>query len=348
VPKTLESPCAPQVHRHRPTLSLSILGALLLIFGAGCGDGLTKVNPSDPLFPAADGEKFGYITKQGQWALPAKWDDAGPFSPEGAARARLGSLQGLISRNGAWLAEPKYEFLRDGAEGRFAFEEGGKVGFLDPTGKVVIQAKFDQAEDFLGGAAKVIVGGKAGLVRPDGEWLLPPKEEDLGSPGDGLIPIKREGRWGYIALDGAEAIETRFQNARRFSEGLAAVALDGRWGYIDKAGKWAIPPKYATASEVKGGFALVRAPGSSATVAVAPSGKVLTLPGNMTLVHGFSEERAWAGKAPRFSCLDARGRVLFAIDALSIEPFRQGLALGWKGDSMFYVDREGKVVWQEN
>jgi hypothetical protein len=60
------------------------------------------------------GEKWGYIDKTGKSVIAPKYDDAGKFS-FGVACVRINNLWGIIDKRGEFIVEPKFEFI-----GRFS------------------------------------------------------------------------------------------------------------------------------------------------------------------------------------------------------------------------------------
>jgi hypothetical protein len=103
-------------------------------------------------------EQWGFIDKEGRWAIYAKYQYVDDFS-EGLAAARQDGKYGFIFTNGNWAISPHFDGAAGFSYGLAAAAEGGKWGFIDRTGNWVIPARFDQARNFLyDGVTEVLIG----------------------------------------------------------------------------------------------------------------------------------------------------------------------------------------------
>ena len=195
-------------------------GVLLGLFGHGW-----RLENSGPLFlggdfaeglaPASEGDrytgKFGYIDRQGRWAIEAEFDWARPFQ-----------------------------------EGFGGVKDGAKWGFVDKKGKLVVEPEFDQIGSFSGGLAPVQKGGAPGdketwvYIKPDGSQPFEKKYARAGTFSDGLARVQVEdritGKFGYIDTKGAMVIQPNFEEASDFRNGKAAVRVEGKSRVIDEKG----------------------------------------------------------------------------------------------------------------
>ncbi len=178
------------------------------------------------------GDSYGFIDTNGTLVIPAQYGNARDFNAKGTApaQARGRHMWGLISKNGTWVLEPKYDEINGNGENYYVVQDAKKplYGYCDWSGNEVIKPQFFQAKTFHEGLAAVSSG--------------------------------KEG-WGYIDQNGNIIIQYQFYQANNFSEGLAAVQVDTRgsklrqifmtffvpffdipekWGYIDKNGVLAI------------------------------------------------------------------------------------------------------------
>ena len=60
---------------------------------------------------------------------------------------------GLIDKTGAWLIEPKIDYVDAFRDGIAKVVIDGKCGYIDKTGTWIIEPKFDDAKDFVDGVA---------------------------------------------------------------------------------------------------------------------------------------------------------------------------------------------------
>lgn len=160
---------------------------------------------SEGLQVAVQGDRFGYLDPNGQWAVEPQYAWAGDFS-EGRAMVALpspdgeeGSLMGLIDRDGTPVIPAVYDDLSwDGS--RYAYvERDGRHGCLDRTGRTVVPMEYD--------------------------WM--------GEFSYGYAVVSREGRWGYVNEQGCLVGEgLAYTDARSVdADGRAEVRIPGNESY---------------------------------------------------------------------------------------------------------------------
>lgn len=172
---------------------------------------------------------------------------------------------------------------RPGSEsGLFAFEKGGKIGFIDSAGKVVIHptivAQIEDIGDFSDGLARV---DHQGYIDESGRWVIRQDywwEYDFS---DGLArveaddPNNKNGKIGFV-LDRTGKVVAQVPAFRTFdfSEGLAAYEAEGKpgvrkfepgnflcrdypglKGFVDQTGKIVIRAVFADVGPFVGGLA---------------------------------------------------------------------------------------------
>lgn len=165
----------------------------------------------------------------------------------------------------------------------FAFEQYGRIGFINHSGRVIIEAQFeapiDDVGDFVEGLARI---GKEGYIDETGKWIIKRKyryTEDFSS-GLALItidgPKKYSTRSMYIDRTGKVVLEEPKFQTRSFSGELAAFEMEGRpgirrfsqarfeykdfpglKGFIDRTGTIVIKPRFADVGPFVDGVARV-------------------------------------------------------------------------------------------
>jgi hypothetical protein len=183
---------------------------------------------------------------------------------EGLAVARLGERWGYIDRQGHWAIEPRFENALPFFEGlAAACEPGGdepcRFGYLDRRGGWAIEPRFRWAMHFSGGRAIALVERN----------LQPPAFESSAigeSPATPQTAILIDAAGREIAdLDWAPLLEV-FETAAGIievlapdylAEGLVPATEGDRWGYRDRDGQWRIKPEYAFAMPFRRGVAAV-------------------------------------------------------------------------------------------
>ena len=218
--------------------------------------------------------EFGYVNKQGDFAI-GPWHGTASVFSEGLGRiSRSTEGQGFIDRTGKTIIQPKFAFAGSFSDGlaQVILEDCvpkvdcGLIGFIDKSGNLVVRPQFRAANDFH--------EGRAAVKRGSDEWTFIDKtgaeitkqrfKADLKHSlvvttdfSEGLAGVKVGGKWGFIDTKGEMVISPQFDEAGKFSEGLAAVFSQCRWGYIDKTGAFVIKPQFKFALEFSEGLAVV-------------------------------------------------------------------------------------------
>lgn len=220
-------------------------------------------------------EKWIYIDKQGNKAIPKEFYDAGSFV-NGRAFVKVGFDEwALIDRNGKEITKQHFNsFDSDNmfSEGLVAVKVKDKYGYIDGNGELVIKPRFDTARNFSEELAAVYDGCNYGYINPKGEFVIKPQLSFAGNFSDGLAsfsPAEKNkiifknkngknlclgfghGIIGYIDKSGKIIIEPQFGFGFDFSNGIAQVSFGeppdeigyiGNRGYIDKTGKYIWQP----------------------------------------------------------------------------------------------------------
>lgn len=148
------------------------------------------------------GGKWGVISVDGQWLIPAQYDDT--------IRDRLGRCcgQGAV-------------FVREG-ELVYLFVNGTRV-----------EGAFQDARPFTSvGCAAVMQNGKWGFVDIEGNTVTDYIYDDARSFSGHLAAVKKNGLWGYAGLAGDIVIDAVFLDAGSFDGGTAPVLTEKGWQLI--------------------------------------------------------------------------------------------------------------------
>ncbi len=141
---------------------------------------------SNGLAFARIGGQIGQIDHR-DFVIPPKFDYLSYFQNDGLARAKVGELWGLIDRSGAWVIEPKYEFIFHGRAtdwGAIWVKVGGKWGAIDRAGRVIVSPQFSQSGASIcedGWIIGYVALGRRIAVRREDSPLAMPAGELLGS-----------------------------------------------------------------------------------------------------------------------------------------------------------------------
>jgi hypothetical protein len=115
-----------------------------------------------------DGRTWGYIGKNGEWAIAPSFEAARPFS-EGLAVVQREYRRGAVRKDGSIAVDFRFQYLRSFSLGLAPAALGRVFGYIDSRGRFVIQPAFSSANGFAApGVALVAIQEKAkpGQVLP--------------------------------------------------------------------------------------------------------------------------------------------------------------------------------------
>ncbi len=168
--------------------------------------------------------------------------------------------------------------------------------------------------------------GGCGLINHDGTWVILPvtgfgrwipnsNEEWAIYPFvEGLAMVAHKGLLGYVDKEANVVVPYQYEQGLHFSEGLAAVCRENKWGFIDKKGAVVVPLQY---DDIKF-FGDVRYP-------------------------GFSEGLAPVCKGDKWGFIDKIGNTVIPFEYDGAAPFENGKGSVMINDTVFYIDKAGKV-----
>lgn len=219
--------------------------------GKWCGifkDGLARV-----VSETKDGNKYGYLDKEGKMKINAQFDAAMPFSEGLAAVAsknkETGETKwGYIDDKGSIVIS--YQFKNLNAENGFSeglalVNDGKKFGFIDKVGKYIINPQFDGATSFKNGFALIQQGSMVGYIDKEGKIVINPQFSDASYfSGSMAKAASSDRKYGYIDKEGKFIINPQFESGTDFFGDIAFVENADKWGIIDKKGKYLVNPQF--------------------------------------------------------------------------------------------------------
>ncbi|MEC0249225.1 WG repeat-containing protein [Paenibacillus chitinolyticus] len=317
--------------------------------------------------------KYGLIDRSAHFVVPPVYDSIHPFS---GRRAVVIDGEGfkLIDEKGKVLTGRAYSFIADMEDGRAVFyvTEGGsgdtgtsRYGYLDVQGREVIPAQYEEANEFHGGRAVVkIRDGDYALIASDGRKLVSYPYAYVGPHGDGLLAFQQTsgGKYGYIDERGKVVIAPSFTVGLPFHDGRAVVSTsaDYKWTYgvIDKTGRYVIKPAYNDIRDLgEKRFALGRAldpeqPFLGSVYAIADWNGAQLSDFLYDEVSGFKDGLASVAGAEQTYFVNRGGKPapgyprVEGSGSLALE--RGGLIKAYTDRRLAYLNRTGKVIWQQN
>lgn len=133
-------------------------------------------------------ESFGYAGRS--VTLDTGWTDARWSLTEGRAPARRGDRFGFLDRDGAWAIEPRFAAVAPFSEGLAAVQHEARWGAIDGDGAWVIAPAFESLGSFVGGLAVASRARRFGHVDRRGAWIVHPEWKEVGAFSEGFAWVR--------------------------------------------------------------------------------------------------------------------------------------------------------------
>jgi hypothetical protein len=282
------------------------------------------------LYPIRQNNKVGFINRSGHIVIEPQFDEACGFS-EGLSLAAANGKWGYIDRTGEFVIQPQYDYAEHFLGGIAFVEKDERFTYIDASGQLVaeVAGQVSYADGSRSATWKVpstFVDRRSGVeirnpqreVERERDFVPDPQVEidqfeDYTYASEGFMAVQVNGKWGYIDQTGEFIIRPQFSNFRPFSEGLVAVQVGDKWGYMNQMGEFVIPPQFANVKDFSEGLAAVSLePNQSHWGYINRSGDFVIAP----QFDGFAED------------------------------FDGGLARVNHENVDYYIDSNGRIVWQ--
>lgn len=324
--------------------------AIVATMFVACKDQQTPDGDTTKLWPASNGEDWGYIDAKGNMAIPAMYDDVYGFSC-GSARVWMGEDLLFINKKGVRQTTPSYDYAytfyynhsvveMDDKEGlmnnKFEMtiqpyfyyldymgdnglvaakrESDSKWEYVNAKGETKIAAMYDGASGFQDGVAVVTMGSKQGAINKSGEFTIQPTHEyGLWNMGKGLLCYgDKNEKVGILDKNGNVVVSPVYYDLGSVSDGLIQTVGKKQCGYLNTKGELVIPEIYYSTYPFYEGQAWVKQ----------------------------NEDGAWMS-------IDKKNSVVFylAKDETPRGGFHNGLALVETEDGYKYVNQKGALVY---
>ena len=200
-------------------------------------------------FPVKSEGKWGVVNAQGEFVIPAQYDDADVW-PNGMVRVRKDGLDGVVSLDGTPIIPMTFQRIENFANRDFTYAKNaeGEV-IIDRAGKVLLGPGFQSIYSFDGKRSFLVQNGRlTGVATLDCDWLLKPDFDEIRSVKDiGLaLAVTTNKEHGFVDAEGKWVIapaDHNFEDLWSFDKnGLAGAKSGGKWGFIDARGEWVIEP----------------------------------------------------------------------------------------------------------
>lgn len=236
--------------------------------------------PGEGSIPVRQGEKWGYLTRQGN-LLPGgfQWSNALPFQ-EGLAGIACDEGSGFIDETGTLQLALPYEQVGCFGNGLAPFLHKKRWGFINQSGEVIVKPTYTEVHGFVNQRCAVKKSGKWGFIDPEGKQIVRPRYDDVSD----YDPLYRRAfvltrkLWGLLSWEGEILLKPAWSTYTPLgAEGMSCVSYKGKYGYMDAYGITRIPNSFDMAVPFAAGI-----------------GGTLTTDGNVRyvskLLHTFSIE----------------------------------------------------------
>lgn len=154
---------------------------------------------------------------------------------------------GYITKNGEYVIPPKYDYLGEFSEGLcgYSYKNEKLTGYIDINGKIIIPAKYIIADSFKNGLALVAIvdngSKKIGFINKEGNFVIPPKYDNanpfLFDFTGVTLDLNGTKRIAVIDKNGSYKIPPILVHYEELENGLFVIYEDGMAAVIDRNGK---------------------------------------------------------------------------------------------------------------
>ena len=299
------------------------------------------------LIPVQAGDKWGYIDKEGKYAINPQFDEAMLLS-SALALVKVDDKYGYISEDGKYVINPMYKEATNFNDGlACVVVENGFPSYINKKGEVLFTLNsVERSRAFHEGFAAVLIKGKWGFINTEGKIVIQPQFEGVSNFGDGfavfLTTVKEEKLYGYINVKGEIVINAQFSNATSFNESLARIQLNEKFGFIDTEGKMVINPQFDAVSGFNEGLAIIRQGENYGFI--DRSGLIVINP-QFNMASLFNEKLAAIKSSDdKYGFINAEGKFEINPQFEEAGDFHNGLAYIKLGDKYGFIDTKGKIV----
>ena len=284
-------------------------------------------------------QKWGYIDKQGNYVIPAIYDD-GRDCENGMISVNYKGRWGVIDKRGKEIVPPKYLTISPFREGLALVEDFDKNKFyINQKGEQVIPCPYEECYSFSDGIARFYDGGATGYMDHKGNVIEGIRGTSGQDSKDGFIVIEVGEAYKLIDHKAIPILPDYYQRIV-YNEGWAMCLKDGKYGYYDiSSSRWVLQGlEYGTA--LTDGMALIKE-GSDYSI-YHKSGKRYSVEG--TEARYLGEERFASYKNGSWYIYDEEGVLISKKGYRNLFKYRCGVCGMEQGDGWGYIDREGKEI----
>lgn len=318
---------------------------------------------SELFIPVIESNKYGLVNQEGTFIVEPIYDYMEPFS-EDLALVEIDGKYGYIDNKGNISIEMKFDFAQSFCEGMATVEINGEYGYIDKTGTVVIKPEYQEADSFSDDLARVKLPDELwSYISKDGKTVITTEYGFVGNFHENRAYVQvcngLTGTYGYIDKSGKMVIEPKTGGYTQdlpptdFSEGFAIMKIEKDDGkivkvFVDKDGKILGDHEFIEAYEFSDGLAYADGGFIDKTGNYVLRERDL-FDGDCSLGLQFSEGLVDITIEGKTGFIDNKGNII-------IEPLYDNIYAGFENGyavvaldyKKTYIDKSGKIIWQEN
>lgn len=197
-----------------------------------------------------EGLLFGYINTNGDYVIPAQFEEAKDFL-NNHAYVRKNDKWGVISNDGNVIIPCEYDQVNLNDDSKYKVLKSNKWGVINNDGNVIIPCEYDQIGLSGGSNYWVEKGEKQGLLSRDGKVIIACEYDGVERYNGSLYVVKKSDKYGLLSISTGTLVQPIKYDAISYlsSEGRALMRLNDKYGYFDENGKVVIPAKYCEARD---------------------------------------------------------------------------------------------------
>ena len=220
-----------------------------------------KTEPKDATYAAAlvklkNGDKYALVNQEGD--VLVDFDDVETVGNYGGF-VKEGEKWGYVDRQGKWVITPRYDrtwYLSYPDNDRKALALVGideNLALINRQGEIIIE--FDDTSKFdchQGGYVEK--DGKWGFIDTYGNWKIPPQLDEEPEFYRGIAWLKSDGKHVFVKENGEFVTPLKFDEAIYFQyytyygdpkgTGIAIARIADYWGFLDEQGHWIMEPQF--------------------------------------------------------------------------------------------------------
>jgi len=226
------------------------------------------------MVPASRGRDWGFVDREGGWAIAPRFGLVLPFRNGVAAAAApsdgdpaeewLGGSWGLVDRAGRWIVEPDLETVGRYGDAQVMARRFGRWGVLEADGRWAVPPVLAQLSRFLdfdlpGIEFPLQEGVFVGSVFANHRWTVVDRHGRVSGAGaqgwlDGLAHESSawkdvhlaldQSAWGLVDRRGVPLTLPPLDTRPEPSGPYLKAVTEGRWGCLDSRARWVVPARF--------------------------------------------------------------------------------------------------------